>query len=563
MGIGISSGGGMWITRATMKDYMLKQGKGLLMAPILVPLTMFLNKQVDGLGDMVSLGMVSADLLMTGDPLGLLVYGVGQLWDAAAQSRQKVVDNDTPDQDYGSRVGYVREGDTWYPAIYNQKYKSTGLWAGDQQMTLDYGGDIVWKMDGSGQFVPMIPNAASKNFVVLDAEWEGKKYSNTDTILSGKGFVNRNVFENDPDHKTLHDSTRDWYFLNPEDTKKVMAGELHLESYTDDATKMNPAARLINDWRKALDTSQDWKWSSAVRTMGPAAAINNYAGSRGLQRIMMEATGDRGKGVLISNEEDYATYIYNNATRQGEDFNSGHAVQDMYQDYMFKTVMRDHIQALYRSQRVAARESKFDELYQTSEGAKLEEFADFDETEGGTVWSAMYLDTAKDVPVAGSAEELQQQLHTIETLNDRTPAQRNYLAQKVQTRYWMQQCVQMGQSTELLHMLNGRDWANSDPYDMKRFTGSATSQWYKITRYTGEGPDAIHDWDQFAAHKEMYDKYGVGNPDITTVEGEILDPGMDVVGGQHLDAVPGFAMPWQNAGEGWLHVVRATRRQRH
>jgi hypothetical protein len=88
MGIGISSGGGMWITRATMKDYMLKQGKGLLMAPILVPLTMFLNKQVDGLGDMFSLGMVSADLLMTGDPLGLLVYGVGQLWDAAAEQTE-------------------------------------------------------------------------------------------------------------------------------------------------------------------------------------------------------------------------------------------------------------------------------------------------------------------------------------------------------------------------------------------------------------------------------------------------------------------------------------------
>ena len=38
----------------------------------------------------------------------------------------------------------------------------------------------------------------------------------------------------------------------------------------------------------------------------------------------------------------------------------------------------------------------------------------------------MYLDTAKDMPAAASAEELGKQLHDIEMLTD--PAQRNYLA---------------------------------------------------------------------------------------------------------------------------------------
>ena len=91
----------------------------------------------------------------------------------------------------------------------------------------------------------------------------------------------------------------------------------------------------------------------------------------------------------------------------------------------------------------------------------------------------MYLDTDKDMPVASNAEELAEQLHTIETLNDRTPNQRNYLAQKVQTRYWMQQAVSMGRSTEMLHMLNGRDWNSGDPYDMKKYTTSATSEYYE------------------------------------------------------------------------------------
>ena len=33
----------------------------------------------------------------------------------------------------------------------------------------------------------------------------------------------------------------------------------YLEAYTDDHTKMNSTARQLNDWRKALDESQNWK----------------------------------------------------------------------------------------------------------------------------------------------------------------------------------------------------------------------------------------------------------------------------------------------------------------
>ena len=128
IGIGMSSGGGMWISRATLGQYLAKQGKGLMMSPLIGVLVNGLNAVHDGVGDMVSLGMIGADLLMTGDPLGILAYGVAQLYDAAAESRQKVIDNDKPDKDYGTKMGYVREGDTWYPAVFNQRYKSTGLW---------------------------------------------------------------------------------------------------------------------------------------------------------------------------------------------------------------------------------------------------------------------------------------------------------------------------------------------------------------------------------------------------------------------------------------------------
>ena len=60
------------------------------------------------------------------------------------------------------------------------------------------------------------------------------------------------------------DTTRDWFFLSPEEISRSQTGDKHLEAYKDDYTKMNASARQLNDWRKALDYSQDWKWSSAA-----------------------------------------------------------------------------------------------------------------------------------------------------------------------------------------------------------------------------------------------------------------------------------------------------------
>jgi hypothetical protein len=522
MGIGVSAGGGMWISRATLKEYMIKQGKGLLVAPIMVGLTMLLNYAVPGLGDTISLGLVTADLLMTGDPLGVIIYGVGQLWDAANKSRQKVIDNDKPDKDYGSRIGYVREGDTWYPAIYNQKYKSTGLWAGDQQITLDYGSDIVWRVDGEGRFVPMIPDSKSKNYVATDDEFQGKtKFRGGGALLSSQEFITEDVFQSDERVRDkMLDSVRDWYFLDKDDTKKVMSGEMELSAYTDDYTQMNSSARQLNDWRKALDFSQDWKWSSAIQTMGPGAAVNNYAGSRGLQRQMYEGVKWGDTGVWISKEQDYDKYISDYANRQGDTWDSGHGVHHTFKNYLMDTVLKDHIATLYRVQLEAAQEAGFDKLYQTEVGAAMEK-NDPGRTlaaGGGTPWSALYLDTAKDMPVAADAEELAQQMHEIELLNDRTPLQRNYLAQKVQTRYWMQQIVSIGQASEL------QEWVQEGKGHEMGGKASSMFSWYSFQDEKGRTPEeAVHRWNY---------------------EGDYLGPN------QNWDL--GYAMPWQNAGESYL-----------
>ena len=533
MGMGISSEGGLWITRTTLKGYLMKQAKGLMAMPIMAPLTMWMDTVQPGLGNALNTTLMVADFLNTGDPLGLLITGTVQLWQEAAKARQKVLDNDSPDKAYGSKFGYVREGDEWFPAIYNSRYQSTGLFAGQSSMLMDYGDDgIVWNLNGAGEWIPMIPNAKSKSFIMSDNEWDmTTRYGRGDkgAIVGSKDFLYGTMVGAGGAVKA-GDITRDWYFMSNDEAKDFVSGKKHMTSYTADITKLNSSVRQVNDWRKALDFGQDWKWSSAIKTMGVGAAVNNYEGSRGMQRVLYEADSDGGMGYAHSKTADYDTYIRNVASGVGEDaVYSRHSTRDTFKDYLYKNVLQDHLQALYRTQKAAASEAGFKDLYRNDLNKTFDKA--FDESmgdkaagvasvkPGADVWSAMYLDTAKDMPVAATADILKQQLHDIELLNDRSPKQRNYLAQKVQTRYWIQQFVGMGESTGVMHYLLGRDWNNGDPYGNRKYTSTAGNQ---FEYFTGATKD-----------------YDTGN------EGSSL----------HLDKLPGFAMPWQNAGENILPTL--------
>ena len=233
--------------------------------------------------------------------------------------------------------------------------------------------------------------------------------------------------------------------------------------------------------------------------------------------------------MSLSSSTDYNDYIKNMAAgnvdamyvKEGD--KKTQLPKDVFSDYMFNTILKDHIQTLYKTQRIAAREAHFDHLYQNDRGRALNNSENYnakylEESGHPTAWSSMYLDTVKDLPTATDSDELTAQLHQIEMLNDRTPAARNYLAQKAQTRYWMQQVVQMGEGDQLMHFLYGRDWgitgSAADPYGMHEYT----------TRANGLFEEMMKDKD---------DPLG----EIKAIEYE------------NADEIPGFVAPWQNAGE--------------
>lgn len=534
MGIGMGSAGEWWINRATFSGYLNKQLKGSVIGIPLGPLIAWMESHAKGSGSLLSLGLIGQDVLTTGDPLGLLLIAVGELWKVKGEARQKVIDNDTPDKDYGSRMGYVREGDTWYPAFFNKRFQSTGLFAGDMEMTMDYGHDIVWFMNGEGTWIPQMAGAKSKDFVANSIEFDnttwagGRQYAfaskdflhDTGTGSSGLG---------------TGDVLRDWYFLSDDDAKKVMTGDFEMKQYDEDVTTFNPPARQINDWRKALDVGQDWKWSTAVERMGSGAAVNTYEGSRGMQRLLFETST---KALSLSTELDYGEYVKQMAAGNDDAVypDTGKKIQrptDVFHDYIFNTVLKDHLKTLYKTQRLAAKEAEFDMLYQNDRGRALNNSEQYEtkwleEKDHATIWSSMYLDTTKDLPTAKSSEELEVQMHQIEMLNDRTPLQRNYLAQKAQTRYWMQQSVEMGEGDQLMHFLYGRDWGitggAADPYEMHEYTTRTGALYTEMMKGVDESL-----WDDIG--KSLYFS---------------------------ADQVVGFAAPWQNAGEDLIPTFTGT-----
>ena len=79
----------------------------------------------------------------------------------------------------------------------------------------------------------------------------------------------------------------------------------------------------------------------------------------------------------------------------------------------------------------------------------------------------------------------------------------------------------------------GRDWNNGDPYGMKQYTAAATSQFSDYRMFSRQTIDTA------------LTQYDLGDSSVKT--GMTAD--------QHLDKVPGFAMPWQNGGENILPTV--------
>ena len=455
-----------------------------IMGGLYVPLQI-VNQWLDdvqpGLGK--AFNWVGAAIAMsTGDPLALLITGAVEVFDTMNIARMKTLGMDDPTKVYGTRVGRVRVGEKWYPAILESSEGDTGLFAQGNKMRMLYGEELVWVADGRGGFRPeMRGDVSGAREFIVDDDVLGMNIATQAADIDGTGqWYNDRL-----------NPMRDWYWFGTDEAADYMSGEKAFD-IVDDQPYDNYYMTQMNDWRLAFHQMD--KYSDSLNMSRGAYDPEEFDGlNREFSRLFKEHRNlmptlfgwdevdpDKGRKSAITYDEDQESFFppLQQATSQ-EDYyrmlseDSGWWFDDHgdmgavnpFRDMIYQDVLLPTIDDLYKAQYAAANEQGYEDRYSqlTSYGdehaASFEDdmwWIDRDSKLGRsrpTEWSIWYTDPEKDQPIAQTAAELEAQLATIGAYDDRSRVQQDYLSQKAITRYWMNQISSFGGAQDLNEML--------------------------------------------------------------------------------------------------------------
>ena len=273
----------------------------------------------------VNIGMATFDLLMSGDPTGLLMNGLMALIGEFGRDEQRYIDNDDPEKVKASKLGYVRGADNKFHAAYlASRIKSTGFLQGESTIKMVYGDNLVFqKIDGVMQpfFIDGVEDGKTKmmEFTVQDSDLDG--------FTSSREYVE------------TKDTLRNWYFLSDEDYENVFSpvdGSEFLtydefkKPYETDTSSWSYEDRQRDDWRRVLDIM-------AAQKHAPGAAQDKWTAT------------DKGlRNILQSKLEAYQPYAYETGTGGMEQHNpivlAGKYLETLgpNQDYLYEAYMREN-----------------------------------------------------------------------------------------------------------------------------------------------------------------------------------------------------------------------------
>ena len=441
-------------------------------------------------------GLASLGYIVGGDPFGLIAAPIAWGIQEYMRQRQRLVDNDDPEVIQGRKFGYVREGDTWYPAFVTSRERDEG-WLGSNktQMTLEYGSDLRWKQKkGSDQWLPYFEDGSykMKDFHTWDS------YIDTDNEA---GY----------DHLMQTDPLRDFYLLSDADTTKMLTGmaggdtmgsrdsgqrdyteeqqtvitgaqaaaydsfkpykdegwQSYWENMTNDRLEyvwktgnnmqsvdatVHPGTRLyytdyvdqMQDLRKSFDFMQDYRYSDAGQIQASNYGENEFEGSRTLWKAVGGGvgTGDthdalKSSGILMANPQQGGLEHF-------QDISEMRFLVDQY-----VTAIDD----LYGAQKRAGTSMGFNDLYDGTGVAP---------NMRGVIQDRGYMfyqDNAWEYGELDTADQLKDALRKIEESGDseyagtehyRSADQRSYLSQKAYARYLHSKINQFG-GADYLH----------------------------------------------------------------------------------------------------------------
>ncbi len=239
----VQAPGGEWTMASTATSAAKIVGKLAAMGGLTVAgavATNYLNDLVPNLGDTVNwVGAVA--MMSAGDPIAMLINSAVQVFNTFAVSRQKTMEMDDPTAKYGTKVGRVRVGDKWMPAILEASEGDSGLFAQGNKMRMLYGSELVWVPDGRGGFRPEMQGETGSREFIVDDDVFGKTTAMRAAGTDGTGKAYNDRFN----------PMRDWYFYGDDDAAAYLNGSKVFQP-EDDVPYDNYYMRQMNDWRLAM-----------------------------------------------------------------------------------------------------------------------------------------------------------------------------------------------------------------------------------------------------------------------------------------------------------------------
>ena len=579
--IAVSDEGFIFLQKANFTNWLKSTAKGMAQGYLIIgPILSALDKQIPGMSGFLGTALNLYGFAASGgDPTGLIITAGIKLIQAYTEQARKVKENLTPGRDRGKKIGYVRDGDRWIPAVFNTRLQDTGLWAGHETVTAQTGEHIMFTMDptsGADLGVqPVVFNTDAsgrltrpghKVFTMSDAEYNNKPIQGT-FLKAGVEF---RYDADDPTSELIrpgsrqsvenYDMLRNWYFLSPAEMDKLTKGTMTLASYTQDTSKYNPYEKQVDDWRKVAglmatggtadallgEEMSEWDVSGELRnavTSNSKHVVNfdDTTASRmqvGKSAVLMSSNDGGARQYAQTYDQEKLGFAgldadgYTDKVVKDNDFYRWEMPEN---DWLLNDMFTKQMKLLQRTQLAAATESKFKDHYYSdpyrdyhkdfyvnqpkvgSTGTNAWD-APSQTEEYNPIWASLYLDTRKSMATASSYDELQKQVDTINAYDDRTPVQKQYLIQKSITRYWMDQIGQRGGGQQLIDKVYSK---TNDITSMKSRLNNAA---YDYTRVHDESALDDQPWENNLMNSYFKDMSGT----------------------------PGWVMPWQNADEGIL-----------
>ena len=448
----------------------MKNIKALGKMAALTPLMMWLHDQGDfckiAVDSINNWGTISA--FLTQDPLTMAAaVGIPLVMDFIKQ-QNNIRDNNYQDA-RDSRYLMVKDGGKWYPAILKNRTKNESFFGGDDSIIVEYGDPSgLYFTTVDGKPTPHFRNSKAKQFRMAEDEWSDPE-KNTLEYIQKHDFYRQFRFLSADEEDAINNT-----YLNK---LKRLSGE-EVEETGDETvwSIVDEDTSGYTDWMKEMSDVQ--KVLDIVQTDDnmDKQHIDNldhlYSATKGMRERMQYQWGiEEAHEVGFGGVKEHDFTNSNLFPRQGEEY----GINTKFDSYNAGLLAVKELNSGVIPRRV-----------KVLEAARRQAAQSIHVDPGG------YIDTRHDFPLAGTYDELQQQWDKIASFTDRNDFQKEYLKQKVTTRYLMNVSDKQGHGADLVDRMHDQTISGvPDRWDMF-YRDGAIPPW--VNKGEGEVPDSFHIW---------------------------------------------------------------------